>query len=76
MLNKPALSAPHRAVTPDGSVMLSPRVVTAIRTLVLGDNEDRSPSLRTLERVLGESGCDEHDREVMLYILGITETPT
>lgn len=75
MQNRTVPPTLHRAVTPDGSVTLSPRAAQAVRTLVLGDNEDRSPSLRTLERVLDESGCDEHDREVLLFVLGVTETP-
>jgi len=58
---------------PDGGAHLSPRAIKALRALVLGDNEDRSPSLKTLERVLAETACTEDDRASVLFVVGITE---
>lgn len=58
---------------PDGSVTLSVRAIKAVRTLVYGDLEDKSPTLKALDRAFGEAECNEQDREAVLHILGLKD---
>lgn len=58
---------------PDGSVTLSVRAIKALRTLLYGDLEDKSPTLKAFDRALGEAECNEQDREAVLHILGLKD---
>ena len=62
-----------RTTNPDGSVTLTPKAIKALRVLLYGDLEDKSPTIKVLDRALHEAECDEYDREAILHVLGLKD---
>ena len=66
------LLPPRRSpLNPDNTLTIQPAVIEALRILIVGDDRDRSPSVRELKRVLHDTGCDEDDKDIVLYILDL-----
>lgn len=66
-------TSPEHEPNPDGSVTLSVRAIKALRTLLYGDIEDKSPSVKALDRALVEAECSEADRGAILHVLGLKD---
>ena len=54
-------------------VLLSPEAVTALRTLLHGETDDRSPSAREVALAIDAAGCNTEDRGNVLLVLGLAD---
>lgn len=77
MSDTPKLAPPRKLparfspLNPDGSLVISAAAIKALRMLVVGVNEDTSPTIRQVRQIMEESGCGEEDKDVILFILDL-----
>ena len=56
---------------PSQGVFLSPSSISAVRRLVHGETEDRSPSARDIHHAFEASNCSDEERQEVLFLLGL-----